>query len=428
MRKYRRPIFYGWWLASAACIGLCLGGAPILVFSFPVFLKELVHDFHTSRSAISLAFTLHNLVTACSSPIIGRLIDRIGARRVILPGTIIFAALLIGNQFLTGTIRGVYVFNMLGAFIGIGCGPVAYSTIVSRWFDRRRGAALALMMLGIGIGAMVMPSLIHGVITAFGWRAAYSLYGVAMLLITFPIVAALVKDDPAEMGLLPDGSPFSQTSTKEAVIEGLNWHEARATRTLWLMVTAYFLLGASVHACVIHLSAMLTDRAITAQTAALANSVAGAGLLLGRGGSGFLLDRYFGPRLAVTFCAGSAAGVLILLLGHGISTFVGAFLVGLGMGAEGDIIAYLTSRYFGLKSFGEIYGYAFGAFVLAGGCGALLMGIGFDRTGSYMLPLQGFFVAICVAIILFSRLGPYRYGVRELSDTDTAKTLSATAS
>lgn len=428
MRKYRRPIFYGWWLAIAACIGLCIGGPPILVFSFPVFLKALVEDFHTSRSAISLAFTLHNLVSALACPIFGRLIDRIGPRRVILPCTIALAALLIGNRFLTGSVRGIYIFNILGAFIGIGCGPIAYSSVISRWFDRRRGVALALMMLGIGIGAMVMPSLIHRVITAFGWRAAYSLYGVAMLLIAFPVVATLVKDDPAEMGLLPDGRPFTQTSSKQGTVEGLSWREARATATFWTMVTAYFLLGASVHACVIHLSAMLTDRGITPQTAALASSIAGAGLLLGRGGSGFLLDRYFGPRLAVGFCIGSAAGVLTLLLGHGISTFVGAFLVGVGMGAEGDIIAYLTSRYFGLKSFAEIYGYAFAAFVLAGGCGALLMGIGFDRTGSYTLALQGFFVAICVAIILFSRLGPYRYAVRERTEGDATKTLSATAS
>ena len=428
MRKYRQPIFYGWWLAVAACIGLCLGGPPILVFSFPVFLKALVQDFHTSRSAISLAFTLHNLFSAFSCPIIGRFVDRIGPRRVILPGIVIFAALMIGNRFLTGSVRGLYLFNILGAFIGNACGPIAYSSLITRWFDRRRGSALAVMMLGIGIGATVMPSVIQRVIAEFGWRAAYALYGVIMLLISLPVVAAVLKDDPAEIGLLPDGVPSGSTLIRKTPVEGLSWREARATGTFWLMVTAYFLLGASVHACVIHLSAMLTDRGLSAQTAALASSVAGAGLLLGRGGSGFFLDRLFGPRLAVGFCTGSAIGMLLLLFSHGISTFLGAFLVGLGMGAEGDIIAYLTSRYFGLKSFGEIYGYAFGAFVLAGGCGALLMGIGFDRTGSYTLPLQGFLVAIGIAIILFTRLGPYRYAVQERIDMAAAKTLSATVS
>ena len=428
LTKNRRPIFYGWWLAIAAAVGLCLGGPPILVFSFPVFLKALVQDFHATRSAISLAFSLHNLVSAFSGPIMGRLVDRVGARRVILPATVIFAALMIGNRFLTGSVRGVYIFNILGAFIGIGCGPIAYSTVISRWFDRRRGSALAVMMLGVGVGASAMPSVMQRLIAIFGWRAAYAFYGAAMMLIAVPVIAVLLKDSPAEMGLLADGAPSSPTLIKKAAVDGLTWREARATRTFWFMVTGYFLLGASVHACVIHLSAMLTDRGITPQTAALASSVAGAGLLLGRGGSGFLLDRYFGPRLAVSFSIGAALGILLLLFGHGVSTFVGAFLVGLGMGAEGDIIAYLTSRYFGLKAFGEIYGYAFGSFVLAGACGALLMGIGFDRTGSYTIPLQSFLAAICIAIILFSRLGPYRYGVQEPTDMDAALRLSAAAS
>jgi MFS family permease len=422
-----RRIFYGWWLALAAALGLCLGGPPILVFSFPVFLKALVQDFHTTRSAISLAFSLHNLVAAFASPVLGRLVDRVGARRVILVATAIFAALMISNRFLTSTVRGVYIFNMLGAFIGIGCGPIAYSSVISRWFDRRRGSALAVMMFGVGLGASAMPSIIQRLIAAFGWRHAYAIYGVAMVLISLPVLIALLKDTPEEIGLLPDGAQ-SSALIKKTEVDGLTWREARATRTFWSMVAGYFLLGASVHACVIHLSAMLTDRGITTQTAALASSVAGAGLLLGRVGSGFLLDRYFGPRLAVSFSIGAAIGILLLLFGSGVSTFVGAFLVGLGMGAEGDIIAYLTSRYFGLKAFGEIYGYAFGSFVLAGACGALLMGIGFDRTGSYTIPLQGFLAAICVAIVLFSRLGPYRYGVRESSGLDAVLRASAATS
>jgi len=427
MARNPQRIFYGWWLAIAAAVGLCLGGPPILVFSFPVFLKALVQDFHTSRSAISLAFSLHNLVATFASPVLGRLVDRLGARRVILPATLAFAALMIGNRVLTGSVRGLYIFNMVGAFIGMGCGPIAYSSVISRWFDRRRGSALAVMMFGVGLGASAMPSVIQRLISAFGWRAAYAFYGVAMLLISLPVLMALLKDAPEELGLAPDGAQVS-TLIEKAEIDGLAWREARRTRTFWFMVTGYFLLGASVHACVIHLSAMLTDRGLTTQTAALASSVAGAGLLLGRVGSGFLLDRYFGPRLAVSFSIGAAVGILLLLLGHGVSMFFGAFLVGLGMGAEGDIIAYLTSRYFGLKAFGEIYGYAFGSFVLAGACGALLMGLGFDRTGSYTIPLQACLGAICVAIFLFGRLGPYRYGVREPVDADPGLRASAAAS
>jgi len=426
--KSRRRIFYGWWIAIAASVALCLGEPAILVFSFPVFLKALIKEFHASRSAVSLAFSLHNLVLAVGAPLFGRLVDRIGSRRAIVPGTLLVAILLIGNKLVTVSILGIYILNMLGALTGMGAGPIPYSNLVSRWFDKRRGTALAVVMLGLGTGAVVMPSLVQRLITAYGWRAAYSIYGWAMLLIALPVVVAFLRDSPAEMGLLPDGAPTPSSFGRPDKIAGLTWSEARRTQTFWLMASAFFLLGASGHACVLHLVAMLTDRGIAAQTAALASSIAGAGLLVGRVASGFFLDRYPGSRVAICFSSGAAAGVLLLLFGQGAVAFVGALLVGLGMGAEGDLIAYLTSRYFGLKAFGELYGYAFGIFVLAGACGALLMGIGFDRTGSYTVPLLGFLTAIVVAIVLFSRLGPYRYGVHEPSNLHAKLKVTAAAS
>jgi len=426
--KSNRKVFYGWWIAVVAGIACMLGGPPILVFSFPVFLKALTKEFHASRSAVSLAFGLHNIVSAVGAPLFGRLVDRVGSRRTVIPGTMLLAILLIGNKVITISILGIYIFNMFGALTGMGAGPIPYSNIISRWFDKRRGSALAVMMLGLGTGAVVMPSLVQRLITSYGWRTAYSIYGCAMLLIALPVVVAFLRDSPSEMGLLPDGAPASSSSDKPDKLAGLSWRQARRTQTFWVMVSAFFLLGASVHACVLHLAAMLTDRGVATQTAALASSIAGAGLLLGRVASGFFLDRYVGSRVAICFSSGAAAGVLLLLFGQGAVAFVGAPLVGLGMGAEGDLIAYLTSRYFGLKAFGELYGYAFGTFVLAGACGALLMGIGFDRTGSYTVPLLGFLTAIVVAIVLFTRLGPYRYGVSEPAYVQANRKVATAAS
>src|SRR5256885_6103476 len=160
------------------------------------------------------------------------------------------------------------------------------------------------MMLGIGIGAVIMPSLIQRLITSFGWRAAYSMYGSAMLLIALPVIVAFMRDTPSEMGLLPDGASGSPLAVRKDDLAGLSWRQARRTQTFWVMVSAFFLLGASVHACILHLAAMLTDRGITAQTAALASSIAGAGLLLGRVVSGFLLDRFPGSRVLCVSRAG----------------------------------------------------------------------------------------------------------------------------
>jgi MFS family permease len=108
--------------------------------------------------------------------------------------------------------------------------------------------------------------------------------------------------------------------------------------------------------CLVHMSAMLTDRGITVQTAAFVASVMGAAMLIGRIGTGYLLDRFFASRVAVLLFGGAALGIGLLMIGREPSiAFIGAFLVGLGLGAEVDMIAFLVSRYFGIRSFAEIY-------------------------------------------------------------------------
>jgi predicted MFS family arabinose efflux permease len=178
------------------------------------------------------------------------------------------------------------------------------------------------------------------------------------------------------------------------------------------MICVFCLTSASLHAGVLHLPALLSDRGLSAARGAVASSVIGASLILGRTGSGYLLDHLFAPRVAMLFYGASAVGMATLLTGaSGNMALAAAFLVGLGMGAEVELIGYMLSRYFGLRAFGSAFGHAFGAFMLAGAAGTLLMGAGFDRTHSYTAPLAGFCIAMVFALGLLTRLGPYRYGV-----------------
>lgn len=411
MISKRPTVFYGWWIVFAAALGLCLGGPPIAVFSFSIFFKSLVHEFHASRAAISFAFTLHNVIGAMCAPLVGRLIDRFGARRVILPATAAFALILISGRALGISIWQFYLFYAALGLMGIGASPIPYGVVVSHWFNRRRGLALGFMMLGVGLGAIVAPLLAQRLIAAFGWRMAYVIFGFMILLIPLPVVAALLENDPAQRGLLPDGvQPKQGASERQSEIQGLTWHEIWHSPTFWLLICAFFLTGASVHAGVLHMPALLTDRGLSPERAALAISIIGLSLLVGRVGSGYLLDRIFAPRVAMFFFGASALGMAILWLGStGNVALAAAFLVGLSMGAEADIIAYLISRYFGLRVFGTAFGHAFGAFVLAGAVGTLLMGAGFDWTHSYTVPLAWFFSAMVVAVALLAFLGPYRY-------------------
>jgi len=142
----------------------------------------------------------------------------------------------------------------------------------------------------------------------------------------------------------------------------------------------------------------------------------GAAVLLGRVGTGYLLDRLFAPHLAAVFFGGAALGIGLLWLGATPVAFAGGFLVGLGLGAEVDLIAYLVSRYFGLRAFGSVYSSAFAAFALAGALGPLIMGAGFDLTGSYRVPLMAFLAATLLAAVLMTHLGPYRYHPLDLAN------------
>ena len=403
--------FYGWWIIVVAGIGLCLGYAPIIVYSFGAFIKPLAQELHSDRAGISLGFTLANLIQSVSSPLAGRLADRFGARKIILVSTAIFASLLISSHLLSATLWNIYVFYGLLGFVGSGAGPIPYVKVVSRWFDRRRGLALGLIMLGIGSGAIVLPILTQRLIVILGWRSTYTIIGLFVLVVSMPAVAVFLKESPEEIGLLPDGANVADHAIeKHNSEEGMTWREARCNRAFWLMVGAFFLVGAGVHGCVIHLVPMLSDQGVSSNRVALATSFLGSALLIGRVCSGYLLDRFFAPRVAMCLFGAAACGIALLRTGAGSELlFPAVLLIGLGMGAEVDIIAYLVGRYFGLRAFGEVYGYAFASYVLAGAVGPWIMGVGFDRFASYGLILAGFLVATLLAVVLMSRLGPYRF-------------------
>jgi MFS family permease len=419
MSSNRPRIFYGWWIVLVSVAGMIFG-APVTVYSFGIFFKSLAHEFHASRAAISFAFTLHNVLGALLLPAVGRLIDRLGARRVIVIVTAIFALALLSALWIGHSIWQLYVFYAaLGITMSAGPGPLSYGVVISHWFNRRRGMALGLMGLGIGIGAFVLPLIAQRLIGLFGWRVAYALFGGAVLLISIPVVAIFLQNDPSDRGLEADGAEnaisavevFASAEASPSK-EGLCWVEIRHSLDFWLLILVFVLTSASVHAGVLHMPALLTDRGMSPARAAMASAVIGISVVLGRLGSGYLLDHFFAPHVAMLFYSASAAGMAILWSGLSGSTALGAaFLVGLGMGSEVELMAYLMSRYFGLRSFATAYGYAFAAFMLAGAIGTLLMGAGFDHFHSYTVPLGCFCMAMVCAVALLMRLGAYRYGV-----------------
>jgi MFS family permease len=413
MTNTRPKIFYGWWVALTAALGNFLNSVAIVIFTFGIFVKAIGREFHSGRAQISLAFTILSLTGAVCFPLVGRLVDKYGPRKVLLPSMTGLGVILISSIFLQRSLWQLYLFYFaLGLFTG-GAGTLPYADVVSQWFDKRRGLALSVMLFGLGLGAIVLPAVAQQLVQRWGWRASYSIFGCVVLLVPLPVVAAFLKEKPQSMGLLPDGETDIQAATRRPVEEpGMTAGEALHRSAFWIMVSVFFLVTASVHACFIHLPAILTDRGSTAQMAALASSLLGIGVFLGRISSGYLMDQFFAPRVAAGFFSSVTIGLGLLAVSHQIQfAFVGAFLVGLGTGAEVDIIAYLISRYFGLRAYGSISGWLWCVYSVAGGLGAYVMGLGFDKTGSYVVPLSGFFCAAALATLLIVSLGPYQYRV-----------------
>lgn len=316
MTSKRPRIFYGWLIVFVSAIGLFLG-PPLMVFSFSVFFKSLVVDFHASRATVSFAFSLFNIVGALLIPCTGMVIDRFGAKRVILVFTLLYGLSLCSALWVGSALWQLYLlFTVLGVAMASGPAPVSFGVVISHWFNRHRGLALGLSMMGIGVGSVVVPIIAQRLITSFGWRAAFAIFGGAVVLLPLPVLAALLENDPGQRGLQPDGdekNPVSQLQQQEK--QGLTWHEIWHSSAFWILICIFSLAGASVHGAALHMSAIFTDRGVTTERAAIATSLVGIAVMLGRVTSGYLLDRLFAPRVAILFYGATALGIAILCAG-----------------------------------------------------------------------------------------------------------------
>lgn len=409
--RARHRVFHGWWIVAAVAAGLFVGYVPIIGFTFSIFFVPIGEELQWSRAEISLAFSLSLLALSAFLPMTGRLVDRIGARRVILPSTVMFGLLLASLYFLSANLWHYYaVFIALGV-VGSGATPIPYYKVIANWFDRRRGLALGLSMIGVGSSELITPSAAQALISRVGWRATYVVIGVVVVAVTIPVAGLFLKEKPEQMGLQPDGANAGEGASREASAppQGLTAGQAWRAATFWLMSSGLFLVAMSLTGCLVHIAPLLKDRGASATTAALAVSVLGGANMLGRFLAGYILDRVFAPYVALCFFCGATAGMLILLSGTtGGLAFLAAFMLGFGMGAEGDIMPYLVARYFGLRAFGEVYGYVLSIFTLGAMLGPLILGMTFDAYGDYRIALTGFAAATLLGAALITQLGPYR--------------------
>jgi predicted MFS family arabinose efflux permease len=254
-------------------------------------------------------------------------------------------------------------------------------------------------MSGLGLGTMVMPSLVQYLVSTLGWRAAYAVVGGASIPLTL-LACMLIRE---RKGAPARGKPAAARST-----EGLSVGEALRNYRLWAIWLIFLVAAACTHPLVPHIPAILADRGFSGADAARCASMLGIGLLVGRLLTGVLLDRIHAAIVTFFFFIVGAGGIVLLHATHDFQwLLVAAGLVGLTIGAEGDLISYLVRSYFGLRSFGTLYGIAFSGYGLGAVIGPVATGAYFDRYGSYDLPLQLMPILLVGACVLSLTLGRY---------------------
>ena len=390
---------HGWRLVFGSALALTVCTGPVIQFSFAVFMKPVADGLGTDRGTLALAPALGLVLVALGTPVVGILIDRHGLRRIVPLSVVLTAIGLALLGILSSSVPLFIALYGLTALAGSGYGPLPFAKAVSARFRERRGLALGVTMAGVGIGTALVPLLAQAVITAFGWRMAYMVLAAAVLAVALPPTILTLPD-------LRAGRVLSAA----ALLAGATAGEAMRSATFWKLAACFACVGLATAGIITHMAALLSDRGISAGYAATALSVGGMSLILGRLLSGYLLDKVFAPLVACAFFAAALGGIALLLISDVAAlAWVATGLIGLSLGAEVDLIAYLLCRYFGQRAFGAIYGYLFAAFTLGTAFGPLLMGISFTRTGGYETAMLGFAVLVALACLLVSRLGGYRY-------------------
>ena len=229
------------------------------------------------------------------------------------------------------------------------------------------------MLAGSALGAMLLPVLAQAVITHLGWRAAYLTLGLLAFAVGFPLTAAFVRERPR----VQQGDDVSQE-------HGEPVSKALSTPAFWIIAATVCLYAISVNGAIAHLSALLTDRGVSAAGAAWSVSIIGATSLVGRLLTGLFLDRFFGPRVSQVMLLMTVLGIVLLSVASSLTAgLVAAGFIGFSMGSEGDITPYLLGRYYGLKRFSTLYALTWTAYAIGGAAGPIFVGRVFDTLGSY---------------------------------------------
>ena len=388
-------------VALASFVALLFSGSPLIVYVQSIFLGPMVAELGWTRSQYFLPLSIGGMVGALSTPYIGYLADRYGIRRLLIPAIVVFGLSYAALGLINDSILP-YAFLILALILSQNAhGTLLYTKAVALWPARRPALLLAVTLAGTAVGATIVPPLAVYLIDAFGWRGARFALGLAVLLIALPAAWLFVKP-PAVRNLASD--------VAGPQLFGLSASDALRSPNFWRIALAIGLSGAGLNALLANVVPILRGHGFSPAISASAISAIAASMLVARFGAGFLLDRFNTPKVGVVWFSCAAIGIAIATVTTSAPLMLtGMALIGFGLGAEMELTAYFTRRYFGTRSYGQIYGYILGLFTIGATSGPLVLGLAYDWSGGYTGGILVVEALLLLSIVLVLQLAPYSF-------------------
>ncbi|HEX9473482.1 MAG TPA: MFS transporter [Steroidobacteraceae bacterium] len=373
---------------------------PMVYTVFGMFLIPIASEFAWPRAAVSFSLLVVAVASALGYPVIGRLIDRYGARPVILAGNLLFAAAIAAVSLIGASRLELYfVYGLIG-IAGAIPSSVMFTKVIAGWFDRHRGFAMGIVGgVGNGAGAALSPLLVGALLVHYGWRGSYLGIAAVVALIGFPILYLLLRDPPGSYGVAA-ASPASAGD--------MTLRQARSTSTFWIILAAIAVGAGCMTAVFAHVVPLLLDRGFGEQRATVVLATFATVTALWQVGVGRLLDHVPRPWIAAPFYLAALSGLVLFQVAESFSQLLLAgALMGLGLGTEYGVLPYFLSRYFGVRHYGSISGMVYAVIVLAQGLTPFLMDLSFDRSGSYHASIVVIGAGLIASALLILRLRPF---------------------
>lgn len=411
-----RPwFFYGW-----VVIGLSFatqGFHTAARISFSVFQVPLIDEFGWSRGALGGAFAFMMVIYALTGPFAGSRFERYGPRAVIPWGSVLIGFALAGGYFINSLL---HVYILTGVFLAIGhalSGFSMHGALIPRWFAKKRGLATGISLSGAGIGALVLIPIVERMIESYGWRAAYLLFGLALLLVLAPANFLLLRNRAQDMGLPLDGLPSRESekppdyvqAEKRMVGTGKVFSSIRGDMRFWMLGLISFFIGIGNNTIMSQLQLYFVDAHYSMGSAAIVLGMSGFFRIGGSVVNGWVSD-HLGRQIGLALSAAlSAAGVIFLLFIPGLGTapypgYLFAVIFGFGGGGMSACFSALVSDTFKGPSLAVIMGILGISYGAGGALGPPLAGYTFDLVGSYTVPFSLIVLAF-IAMILISLFG-----------------------